>query len=146
MIGFLTDTVKANMYDPLTKQTGKLAYQVDTNLDGKYDDKDNYKDDYNYYILTSNYSFSCSNLFTHVCQENGLAKVVGMTSGGGACVVYYSATPDGKCFRISGNMREGKADNYVSHNDDGVSVDYPLDKEYFYNDSYINNFLNNLNK
>ena len=56
------------------------------------------------------------NLFTHVCQENGLAKVIGMTSGGGACVVYYSATPDGKCFRISGNMREGKADNYVSHN------------------------------
>ena len=144
MLGFLTDTVRCNMYDPLNKQNGSLAYKVDTNLDGEYDEKDNYADKYNFYILTSAYSFSCANLFPEICKEFNLAKIIGEQSGGGACVVYYTATPDGRCYRMSGNMRSGHNENYAEHFDFGVPVDYELERSHFYSNSYLNNFVNNL--
>ena len=144
MAGFLTDVVRCNMYNPLNKQNGALAYKVDTNLDGKYDENDNYAGKYNFYILTSHFSFSCANLFPHMLKENGVAKIIGEQSGGGACVVYYTATPDGRCYRISGNMRNGYDDNHAAHDDFGVEVDYELSKSHFYSDSYLNNFVNNL--
>ena len=144
MLGFLTDTVKANMYNPLNKQNGSLAYKVDTNLDGQYDENDNYAGKYNFYVLTSSYSFSCANLFPEICKEFGLAKIIGEQSGGGACVVYYTATPDGRCYRMSGNMRSGHKNNYAEHFDFGVPVDYQLERRHFYSNSYLENFVNNL--
>ena len=144
MLGFLTDKVQINMYNPLNKQTGYLAYQIDTNLDGVYDEKDNYKDDYNYFVLTSNYSFSCANLFTATCKEYGLATIIGEQSGGGACVVYYTSTPDGRCYRISGNMRDCDKTDSTKHFDFGVPVDYELERINFYNDTYLDQFVNNL--
>ena len=144
MLGFLNDTVDLTMYSPLTKLTGKLSYKVDTNLDGIYDSNDNYKGKYNFYVLTSNYSFSCANLFPQICQEMGSAKIIGQQSGGGACVVYYSATPDGKPYRISSNMRDGQPTDSTKHRDAGIPVDYEIDPQYFYNDTYLDNFVSNL--
>ena len=144
MLAFLTDKVDMTVYSPLTKLTAKLSYKVDTNLDGDYDEKDNYQDKYNFYVLTSNYSFSCANLFPQICKEMGIAKIIGQQSGGGACVVYYSATPDGKPYRISSNMRDGDPNNPSRHNDSGIPVDYTIGIENFYNDVYLTNFVNSL--
>ena len=144
MLGFLSDKVEMTVYNPLSKLVGNLSYKVDTNLDGSYDEKDNYKDKYNYFVLTSNYSFSCANLFAMVCKNSGLATIIGKQSGGGACVVSYTATPDGKPFRISGNMRNGFKDNPTNHDDYGVPVDYEIEVRNFYNDTYLDNFVNNL--
>ena len=144
MLGFLTESVNMTMYSPLTKLTANLSYKVDTNLDGVYDEKDNYQDKYNFYVLTSNFSFSCANLFPQVCKEMGIAKIIGQQSGGGACVVYYSATPDGKPYRISSNMRDGDPANPTQHKDAGIPVDGEIALENFYNDEYLANFVNNL--
>lgn len=144
MLAFLMQKVEMTMYSPLTKLTAKLSYSVDTNLDGAYDENDCYQDRYNFYILTSHYSFSCANLFPQIAKETGSAKIIGEQSGGGACVVYYSATPDGKTYRISSNSRDGRPENPVQHRDDGIPVDYELSREYFYNDSYLNTFVNSL--
>ena len=146
MLAFLSETVDMTMYSPLTKLTAKLSYKVDTNLDGVYDENDNYQDKYNFYVLTSNYSFSCANLFPQTCKEMGIAKIIGQQSGGGACVVYYSATPDGKPYRISSNMRDGDPNNPSRHNDSGIPVDYNIGFENFYNDEYLVNFINNLSE
>ena len=95
-------------------------------------------------MLTSNFSFSCANLFPQVCKEMGIAKIIGQQSGGGACVVYYSATPDGKPYRISSNMRDGDPANPTQHKDAGIPVDGEIALENFYNDEYLANFVNNL--
>ena len=144
MLGFLTDKVELTMYNPLSQLAGDLSYKVDTNLDGKYDENDNYAGKYNFFVLTSNYSFSCANLFTKICKDSHLATIIGQQSGGGACVVSYTATPDGKPFRISGNMRDGYKENPVAHDDYGVIVDYQLSIENFYNDSKLADFVSNL--
>ena len=144
MLGYLTDDIHIQQYSPLTKAKCDLHYQIDTNLDGQYDGSDTFKDKYNFYVLTSNYSFSCASLFPGVCKKENYAKIIGQNGGGGACVVYYSATPDGKTFRISGNMRESGSNGYSSHFDDGVPVDYELPLTSFYDDAKLVTFINNL--
>jgi hypothetical protein len=63
---------------------------------------------------------------------------VGENTAGGACNSYITATPDGKIFRISGIApRAGFKDNPSAHPDDGVIVDVPLDRDYFYNDDTL---------
>ena len=95
--------------------------------------------------MTSNYSFSCANMFPFVAKENNAAKIIGERSGGGACCVYYSATPDGKTYRISSSaIRFAQKDNPVLHNDAGVTPDYEIDRNYFYNDTYLNNLVSSL--
>ncbi len=144
MLGFLNRTVKMTVYSSLSKLTAHLSYDIDTNLDGVYDDNDGFQGQYNFYILTSHYSFSCANLFPQTAKEMGIAKIIGEQSGGGACVVYYTATPDGKTYRISSDMRDGDPLNPSHHNDAGIPVDYELDSSYFYDDVYLNNFVTGL--
>ena len=144
MLGFLTDDVHIQQYSPLTKAHCDLHYRIDINLDGVYDANDTFKDRYNFYVLTSNYSFSCANLFPGVCKKEGYAKIIGQKSGGGACVVYYTSTPDGKPFRISGNMRECGDNGYSSHFDSGVAVDYTLPASSFYDDTALVNLVDSI--
>jgi len=68
------------------------TFKVDANLDGSYDDSDAYTD-FNYYVLCSNYSFSCASGFAYYCKEMKLATLIGEKTGGGACTVYYSMLP-----------------------------------------------------
>ena len=131
-------------YDPLTKAHSEIHYQIDTNLDGVYDENDGYKGQYKFYILTSAYSFSCANMFPFFAKTNGFAKIIGETSGGGACVVSFESTADGKPFRISGNIRSGEKDKPSVHDDAGVKVDFALEREHFYDDAYLNTFVSAL--
>ena len=67
--------------------------EIDKNLDGEFDDKDNeVKYDFNYAILTTRFSFSCGNLMPCLAKQSGVA-ILGETSGGGTCMLsklYYA--------------------------------------------------------
>ena len=142
--GIMNREFTAVQYDPLTKAHSEARYHIDTNLDGVFDENDGYQGQYKFYILTSAYSFSCANMFPFFAKMNGFAKIIGETSGGGACVVSYEATPDGKPFRISGNIRSGETNNPSVHDDAGVKIDFALEREHFYDDAYLNNFVSAL--
>ena len=85
----------------LTGQNLTWNFDVDRNLDGKYDEKD--KDvhyDLNFTVLTSKISFSCGNLFPALCKDAGVL-VAGEQCGGGSCAVGVYRTPEGFQYRLS---------------------------------------------
>lgn len=89
---------------------------------------------YDFYVLTSDFSFSCGNAFPAQCKWQGLAKVIGVQSGGGASVVKYTQSADGALFRTSSAMEMLAFDasgSYVCI-DGGVPVDLEIPLEKFY--------------
>ncbi len=144
MLGLMNREFKMSQFDALSNSYTNLDYVIDTNLDGVFDGKDGYQGQYNFFILTSNYSFSCANMFPYVAKTNGIAKIIGAQSGGGACAVRYAVTPDGRPYRISGLSRTGELANPAVHDDAGVPVDHQIDLEHFYDDSYLNQFVNSI--
>ena len=126
MIAFLTGDNKVSLYSKnmLTGQTITETYEVDTNLDGKFDDQDKGQPcDFHVAILTSRASFSCGNAFPAFMQEQG-AAVVGERSGGGACAIQCMATPDGFWYQISSHRMY-----LTSHGDYDLDFGVPLDAD-----------------
>lgn len=72
----------------LTGQLEKEYFDVDRNLDGVFDEKDDAVDysGLNFAVLTSRSSFSCGNLLPSVLADEGI-MVMGERSGGGSCAV-----------------------------------------------------------
>ena len=86
--------------DTLTGQTITDYYQIDCNLDGKFDDADKIPCDLHIGVLTSSTSFSCGNMFPETMKERG-AMILGEQSGGGCCAIQNMASPDGFFYRFS---------------------------------------------
>ena len=103
-IGFLGGSFSTSITNPLTGSIMHETYKVDTNLDGKFNSSDGFKGQYNFYILTSGYSYSCASFMPELCKENGIATPIGHKSGGGACSVGYFASIDGAMGWMSSNM------------------------------------------
>ncbi|MCR4911725.1 MAG: hypothetical protein K5925_04305 [Bacilli bacterium] len=76
-----------NFHIDTANVTYELYGEYDANGDEKYDKDDCYGDDFKFYILTSKASFSCGNAFPCDAKVNGLATIIGETSGGGECAV-----------------------------------------------------------
>ncbi len=146
MLGVMGREYTTYQYNPLTHAASELIYHVDTNLDGEFDESDSYEGQYDFFILTSDYSFSCGNMFPYVAKDNGLATIIGQRSAGGACIVCYTVTPDGRPYRISGLSRTGAKSDYTQHDDLGVEVDEKcqIAQEHFYDDAYLDEFVNGL--
>nr|MCR4561939.1 hypothetical protein [Bacilli bacterium] len=144
MVGIMNREFDNVMYVPIDGSYSTVHYQIDTNLDGLFDENDGYAGKYNFHILTSNYSFSCANLFPCLAKDNNIATIIGKQSGGGACTVGYSCTVDGKPFRMSSLIRQGGLDKAKSHYDAGVPVDYEIEPEHFYDDAYLDEFVNSI--
>ncbi len=139
-LSFLTDdAISLNMKNNHTGATFKEVIYVDNDFDGDTSDKDSYAGKYNFYIMTSPYSFSCGNAFPCIAKENGWAKVIGKKSGGGDCVVSDGVSPDGTTWSMSGNTALIHGDG--SSFDSGAEVDYDLDYSSFYNLSSLDSFL-----
>lgn len=86
----------------LTGNTFKEIADVDKNLDGKFDEKDDTVTyDLNFAFLTSSSSFSCANLTPCTAQDNGIA-ILGEKSGGGTCNIAPHFFPDGGMYTLSG--------------------------------------------
>ncbi len=137
-LGFLSPDGEVNYtYKHLLNQNYCSEwYHVDTNLDGKFDDRDGFGKKYKFYILTSGFSYSCGNALPFFAQINGWAKIIGAEPGGGDCVVTDFLDAYGHVARMSGYMKIGHLvnDQFVS-DENAVKVDYPFgaqaDKLYY---------------
>ena len=110
----------------LTGQKMKCSYEVDRNLDGKFDEKDkDVKINLNVGVLTSNYSFSCANLFPSMMKDYGIA-LIGQQSGGGSCCVLFNPSAEGYGYRYS--THRSRLNNLKGENiDEGIEPDYNLE-------------------
>ena len=139
-LSFITDdAISLNMENPHTGATFKEVIYVDNDFDGDALDEDSYAGKYNFYILTSPYSFSCGNAFPCIAKDNGWAKIIGKKSGGGDCIVDAGVSADGTRWSMSGSTALIHEDG--SSFDSGAEVDYELDYSYYYNLSKLNSFL-----
>ncbi len=125
---------KADMlYDnTLTGQRMKCSYEVDRNLDGKFDEKDaEVKYHMNFALLVSPVSFSCGNILPALLKDYGI-PLLGKRSGGGSCCVLYNPSAEGFGYRYSShrcrfNNTEGK------NIDEGIAPTYELEIDDFFN-------------
>jgi hypothetical protein len=124
---------KPDMYyeNVLTGQKMKCSYEVDRNLDGKFDEKDkDVKLNMNIGVLISTYSFSCGNLLPALLKDYGIC-LLGMKSGGGSCCVLYNPSADGFGYRYS--THRARLNNLKGQNiDDGIEPDYQLEAGEFF--------------
>ena len=125
MTSLILDQSYISMDNSLTGQKSFVAYEVDRNFDGVFDEAD--KDvhyDLNFAVLTSGMSFSCGNLFPSILKTAGV-PVMGTTSGGGACAIQAMCTADGFCFQIS--SFRARLNTLGGENiDSGITPDLPI--------------------
>ena len=115
----------------LTGQRMKSTFEVDRNLDGKFDEKDAEVEYHlNFALLISPYSFSCGNLLPALLKDYGI-PLLGQQSGGGSCCVLYNPSADGFGYRYS--THRNRLINQKGENiDAGVSPTYQLEKDDFF--------------
>jgi hypothetical protein len=125
-----------------------VSYDVDTDLDGSVSTVTDWDlSSLHVYVLTSECSFSCGNLFPEIMKEqrdNGMLNVasiqiIGKQSGGGGAIVLPAGTGDGALFSTS-SAREMTYTDGTSI-DGGVPVDLKLEHSVFYNDTAMYNAL-----
>ncbi len=110
----------------LTGGAAAVYYNVDRDLDGRFDDNDSkVKYDLNFAVLTSNATFSSANLLASLLHENWI-PIIGEQSGGGSCSVMVKPTADGWEYSHSSYTR--LVDSELNNIDGGVPVDIPLVK------------------
>ena len=113
-------------YDELSKQHFKVYFDIDRNLDGEFDEKDEEVHyDYHYGALVSNASFSCGNLFPFLVRDEG-GVVIGERSGGGACSIQKAVLSEGFDIRISG-CKFKLTDSHNSDFEPGIEPDILLE-------------------
>ena len=110
----------------LTGQMIKSTFEVDRNLDGKFDEKDaEVSFDLNFALLISNYSFSCGNILPALLKDYGI-PILGQRSGGGSCAVLYNPSADGFGYRYS-THRHRMANTSNENIDSGIEPTYLLE-------------------
>ena len=122
----------------------EFHYKVDLNGDGIYGgDDDTFEGKYNFFILTSEYSFSCANAVASSVKNNGCATIIGKQSSGGPCCLFHSCDAMGFYFYTShpSTIMVKNSDDYEA-NDNGVIVDYELSSDYFYDYQKLNEYIN----
>lgn len=131
-------------FDPMTGALTTAVYNVDINLDGKFDDGDTGFMRKNLFCLTSPVSFSCGNLVPCVFKNSNMVTLIGRTSGGGSCVVLPMSTACGTGFQMSGFTRLAFMKNGSFYDiDQGATPDYSMTNPMSYYDregltEYIN--------
>lgn len=115
--------------------------KFDSNLDGKFDTDDCYGDDFNIYIMTSEFSFSCGNAFPFYSSHLGSAKIIGQKSGGGECSVGEGYLPSGEKFNMSSLTHLGWYDNVGQAKFVGDEDGQPVDVQIDYNNYFDLDFI-----
>ena len=141
MLGYITDNpIEANYQDPLTNK--KTTYWIDV---------DTRATQVNWFFMISKRTFSAANLMAAIGKYQGLATIIGTTSGGGACSILPIYTPDGSIYQISSlNMisyRVGSDEDgweYISV-ESGVVPDYFLSVTDIFNDASIASLIEAIN-
>ena len=123
-------------------------YDVDLNRNGVFGEKeDTLKGQYEFFVLTSDFSFSCANEFPTVAYADGV-KVIGKRSGGGACPVSTMCDGSGTFYNSSMPryfVYPDEEGGYVC-NDTGAPIlpGYELEPESWYDLAKLNSFCNSL--
>ena len=102
---------KVTYKDGATGTIASATCRVDTNSDDRYDALDSFGNTFNFYILTSDCSFSCANAFPCIAQLEGIAKIIGQKSGGGECAVAIHYLPNSQYVYHSSNIHLGYYDS-----------------------------------
>lgn len=146
LAAFFTDDPFMHNREVKMEMDRELHYSVDLNHNGIFGEKeDTYKGQYNFFVLTSDFSFSCGSLLPAMAHDAGV-KIIGKQSGGGACTVGNYSDACGTSYNVSSTLQtlyrdsEGK----LVHNDAGVPVDYPLAKEVWYDLPKLDTFVSSL--
>ncbi len=143
ILGLMTnDDIVFNMTNIKNGHQSGEIFKIDINGDGSFTDNDAY-DNFNYYVLASEFSYSCANEFVHYVKQNKLATVIGQQTGGGACAISPLATPSGALLQYSGLLAFIYEDNFFTEY--GVEPDYLLSYEKMYNDESLLEFIESIN-
>ena len=111
-----------------------LKYIIDTNLDGKFDEKDLQKQfDFKFGIITTTAAYSCGNLVPVLLKEKGVI-IIGETTGGGAHPMEVSALGDGFIYHLSSTST--MADSAWKSVETGAVPDYVLVDSFSENPDY----------
>ncbi len=104
VLGFMSPDGEVNLTYNHTLNQNYCSewYHVDTNLDGKFDARDGFGGQYDFYVLTSGFSYSCGNAMPFFAQVDGLAKIIGEQPGGCDCSVAPFLDAYGHVARMSG--------------------------------------------
>ena len=143
LIGYFTKDPAILINYRFNNSTFEFHYEVDLNQDGVFaGDEDSFEGKYNFYIMTSNASFSCANHLSTLCRNLGFGKVIGERNGGGSCVISFLANSSGYLYHSSSEWTSllKENDNFVT-NDYGVEPDIKIDASHFYNHQYIDQLL-----
>src|SRR5574344_453843 len=125
-----------------------VSYNVDTDLDGSVSTVTDWDlSSYHIYVLTSEFSFSCGNMFPSMMKgqrDNGTLNVasiqiIGKKSGGGAGSVLQTGTGDGAMFNTSSCYEAIYPDG--TSIDGGIPVDLDLEHSVFYDNTAMYNAL-----
>ena len=121
----------------------KYMLACDSTGEGLFDKNDCYGNDFNFYLLTSGFTFSCANAFAFFAKKNGIAKIIGERSGGGECTVAENYLPSGEHFYHSGHNHIGWYENSSFEGDEpGVEVDIAVEYENYYNVDALKRIIN----
>ena len=100
------------LYDEPSGVVSISICSVDTNGDEKYTSEDAFGNDFNFYILESDCSFSCGNAFPYYAQLMGI-KLLGEKSGGGECAVSVHYMPNSEYVYHSSTTHIGWYERYA---------------------------------
>ena len=138
-LSFLTDDpIEISFKNTVTGATYTEACSYDNDLNPDTE-KDSYQGKYDFYILTSSYSFSCANAFPCIAKDEGLATIIGERSGGGDCAATGMTSIEGSFYQTSGNPSIRRKDG--TDVDDGQAVDRAYPMSDFYDVAKIDAFL-----
>ena len=136
----------ASLKNTMTNALATGVYNVDVNLDHKYDEKDRGLLSKKLFCVISPVSFSCGNLVPNVFKNSNQVTLIGRTSGGGSCVVLPMTTAYGTYFQLSSPLRLSFIKNGSFYDiDRGVEPDCPLMfPESFYNRANLTKYINEI--
>ena len=152
-LAFYSDNTNYVMEDKLTKQITLYDYFFEYY---RNDTEKNYiKNNTKLYVLTSNASFSAANIYAGLVKSNGVGKIIGNKTAGGACFTLMEVDALGTYFYRSGMGMFYGYDNSSNSSDIksrmtdievGIEPDIVLnDYDTYYNHTKLDNYLNSLN-
>ncbi len=126
----MTKDPKFCVTDTRTGQVIEYHYEADFDNDGKYGDT--YADKYNFFILTSDASFSCGSALPSMLKGTNV-KIIGQAGAGGASPITSFTDASGFGYKTSGQFgvcyKDG--DTYKTI-ENGVPVDYEIKEDLWY--------------
>ena len=144
---FFSDDPHYTIIDTINGAVKDYHYKADLNGDGQYGQaNDTFKGQFNFYMLTSGFSFSCGNCLPGIAKDAGV-KIIGERSGGGVSPVGVYTDAYGTSFNISNCYQMTYLENgQPMQNDSGIPLDHEwkLTNGNWYDPNVVNTYIKGL--